>query len=36
MDQVDNSHAFNRAMGIVHNANTEVSGSENRLVPIVD
>ena len=30
MDQVGNSHTFNRAIeGIVHNANTEVSGFEN-------
>ena len=37
VDQVGNSHTFNRLCSeIVHNANTEVSGSENQLVPIVD
>ena len=35
VDQVGNSHTFCRLCSeIVHNANTEASGSENQLVPI--
>ena len=35
--QVGSSHTFNKlCREIVHNAHTEVSGSKNQLVPIVD